>query len=1299
MFQKDMSKKYDPKSIEGKWQKEWEEKGVYKTTETKDKPKFYVLDMFPYPSGEGLHVGHPKGYIATDVVSRMKRMQGFNVLHPMGFDAFGLPAEQYAIKMKVNPAVAVAKNVERYKKQLEILGFDYDWSREVITTDPKYYKWTQWIFLKLLEKGLAEERYEPINWCPVDKTGLANEDIEDGKCERCGATIEKRLMKQWVLKITDYADRMLADLDATDYVMPELVDNVNPPQENKSTVERKNAHAIVYDPKTAKYLIIRNAKFGWDTVIIGGIEEGEDAITAARREIIEETGYTDFEFKRILGGEVKASYFAKHKDVNRVAYSTAVYFELKSDKRIPINDADDADKANEIVWVDEVDFVPGKMVNSELPIWLSRLNADVIIDPKTGVVGFKDTSPLSSVQPDKPFVERNAIAAVVKHWEEDKYLALQWKKVSWRTLVTGGPEGDESAEDGARREIIEETGFQNPVLVRKLGNMDSIFYHNPKGVNRVGHFDVFYFELKDSERKELTEEESANHEIAWLTKEEMETFLTPSAQKYIWHTLFLNKKDSHFLPGKPLLDWPESIKESQRNWIGRSEGAEIDFKINQRTVTVFTTRADTLFGVTYLVLAPEHSIVKNLLESVSNKSDVEVYIQSAKAKTEIDRTDATKEKTGVELKGIKAINPATKEEIPVWIADYVLADYGTGAVMAVPAHDERDWDFAKEYNLPTKRVLAWETGIKRENEERRDGGCAVIFDPKTQKYAFGKLPEGNYDLYGGGVDANEDLQKGILREVEEESGLHDFSHAEIIDDAFVHYHNSKKNVNRVARATCMLLILNTNSAKNLQQEIHEDYELTWAQPEEIIMWWKNNNENHDYDHWVIFLEKGIARSVELGFDTTNKKYKDEFKAYTGEGSLINSTDVFEGLSSDDARKKITMTFGRAVTKYKLRDWVFSRQRYWGEPIPVSHDESGKVIPLSENDLPLELPAVEHYEPTDTGESPLANITEWVNFEKDGEKFKRETNTMPQWAGSSWYYLRYMDPNNDQKLVDPAKEKYWNSVDLYVGGAEHATRHLIYARFWHKFLYDIGVVSTIEPFAKLQSVGLIVASDGRKMSKRWGNVVNPDEIVDTFGADAMRLYEMFMGPFEQAIAWNTNGLVGTRRFIERVWNLRKKVSKDAKEDVSILLNQTIKKVTEDIADMKFNTAVSSLMILVNELDKHENVHEGALQTLLLLLAPFAPHVTEELWYELGHKTSIHLAPWPSYDPTKLQKSTVTIAISINGKSREVMTVPADLGEDEAKETALAMEGVTKWIGDKEIKKVVYVKNRILNFIID
>ncbi|MBI5798875.1 MAG: leucine--tRNA ligase [Candidatus Yonathbacteria bacterium] len=802
-----MSEKYDHKKIEKKWQDKWESVGLYVARDDSTKPKKYVLDMFPYPSGEGLHVGHPKGYIATDVYARMKRMQGFNVLHPMGWDAFGLPAEQFAIKNKVHPSVAVEKNVARYKEQLSSIGFDYDWTREVNTTDPAFYKWTQWIFLKMFEKGLAYESYEPINWCPTCQTGLANEDLENGACERCGTPVEKKPMRQWVFRITNYADRMLEGLEK--------------------------------------------------------------------------------------------------------------------------------------------------------------------------------------------------------------------------------------------------------------------------------------------------------------------------------------------------LDWPTSIKESQKNWIGRSEGAEIDFKIEgtEKLITVFTTRPDTLFGATYCVLAPEHKLLDELKNSVSNWGEVEKYRTETKARTEIERTAEGREKTGVKLDGVSVINPANNEELPVFVADYVLGHYGTGAVMAVPAHDERDFEFTKKFGLPVIMVV-----------------CPHYPEP-----------------------------------------------------------------------TCPVL--------------------------------------------------------------------DE--AYTGNGHLVGSGE-FNGTLNEDAKKKITdFVKGRWVTKYKLKDWVFSRQRYWGEPIPLIHCEKDGVVPVPEKDLPVKLPNVESYEPTGTGESPLADISEWVNVScpKCGGAGKRETNTMPQWAGSSWYYLRYIDPQNKSALVDKEKEKYWSPVDMYVGGAEHATRHLIYARFYHKFLYDIGVVNYEEPFMRLQNVGLIMAEDGRKMSKRWGNVVNPDDIVSEFGADTLRLYEMFMGPFGQSVVWSTKSIVGPRRLLERVWKSKEKVG-EVKDESSVetTIHKTIQKVGEDVEMFSFNTAISALMILVNEMEKVGRISHEHYEILLKLLAPFAPHITEELWHNAGNIKSIHLEEWPKFDPSKCVPTEVTVAVQINGKLRDTMIVSADSDEDTIEGLALARPDVVKWIGGKVIKKIIVVKGRLINIVV-
>ncbi|PCI28994.1 leucine--tRNA ligase [Candidatus Kaiserbacteria bacterium] len=780
-------KKFDHTKIEKKWQEKWQSEGIYKTDSDSTKPKSYVLDMFPYPSGEGLHVGHPKGYIATDVYSRFKKMSGYEVLHPMGWDAFGLPAENYAIKNKVHPRVAVEKNINTFKGQLGNLGFNYDWDREINTTDPEYYKWTQWIFLQLFKKGLAFESNEPINWCPSCQTGLANEDLEsDGTCERCGSVVTKKPMRQWVLRITDYADRLLNDLS----------------------------------------------------------------------------------------------------------------------------------------------------------------------------------------------------------------------------------------------------------LLKK---------------------------------------------------------------------------------------WPEHIKESQRNWIGKSEGAEIEFSISDsdEKIKVFTTRPDTLFGATYMVLSPEHELLKSL--KFKNEEEVGEYVVTSANKSEIDRLDATKEKTGVELKGVKAINPANNEEIPIYIADYVLAHYGTGAIMAVPAHDERDYEFANKFGIENRTVV------------------------------------------------------------------------------------------------------------------------------------------------------------------------DE-----GTNNLIDSGD-FTGMDSEEAKVKITESVGGKMTStYRLNDWVFSRQRYWGEPIPIIHCEKCGPVAVPESNLPVLLPEVENYEPSGNGESPLASIEEWVNTtcpECDGPG-KRETNTMPQWAGSSWYYLRFIDPKNNEVFIDPTKEKKWMPVDVYVGG-DHAVRHLIYARFWHKFLFDLGVVSTEEPFERLEFLGFILAEDGRKMSKRWGNVINPDEIVKTNGADALRVYEMFMSPFENTTAWSTDGLVGAQRFLERVWKLQDSLTDTSNEDTSRELHKTIKKVGEDIEGFKFNTAIAQMMIFLNVASK--GITKDEYRTFLQLLSPFAPHLTEELWREvLGNEDSIHIAEWPKYDEGKLIEDNVTIAVQISGKVRGDVEVSIHSSEEEVMAEVQKREKLTKWI-EGEPKRVVFVKNRLINLV--
>lgn len=800
---------YNHKTIEKKWQKYWAAHNTFNTTTDPDKPKFYALDMFPYPSGQGLHVGHPEGYTATDILSRFKRAQGYNVLHPMGWDAFGLPAEQYALDTGNDPAEFTKKNIETFRRQINSLGFSYDWNREVNTTDPEYYKWTQWIFTKLYEKGLAYEAEVAVNWVPELGTVIANEEVIDGKSERGGYDVIRKPMRQWMLKITAYADRLLDDLEE--------------------------------------------------------------------------------------------------------------------------------------------------------------------------------------------------------------------------------------------------------------------------------------------------------------------------------------------------LDWPESIKEMQRNWIGRSVGANVTFKVadTDKEFTVFTTRPDTLFGATYAVMAPELPLVKEIT-TPEQMAAVESYIEQAAKKSDLNRTDLAKEKTGV-FTGAYAINPVNNKKIPIWIADYVLASYGTGAIMAVPAHDDRDFEFAKTFDLEIIPVLA---------------GGDVTKAPFTED----------------GEHINSEFLNGL-------------------------------------------------------------------------------NKQEAIDKMVAWLEEhGV---------------------------------------------------GKKEVSYRLRDWLFSRQRYWGEPIPIIHWEDGTTTALSEEELPLRLPKADNIKPSGTGESPLANITDWVNVvdPKTGLKGRRETNTMPQWAGSSWYFLRYVDPHNKQALADYEKLKQWLPVDIYIGGAEHAVLHLLYARFWHKFLYDLGVVPTKEPFQKLFNQGMILGENNEKMSKSRGNVVNPDDVVKQYGADTLRLYEMFMGPLDASIAWSENGLEGSRKFLDRVWRLivdengklRDRITTFNDGKLDKVYNQTVKKVTEDFENLHFNTAISQMMVFVNEAYKADALPYAYIEGFVQLLAPIAPHIAEELWEILGNEGGISYVPWPTFDEAALVESEVEIVCQINGKVRAKLMVPVDSSKEALEELALANEQVKEHIAGKTVRKVIAVPNKLVNIV--
>lgn len=969
-------KRYNPTEIEPKWQQAWSNEQVYQAIDFADQPKYVMLTEFPYPSGDGLHLGHTREYTLGDIMARHKRMQGYNVLYPMGYDAFGLPTENFAIKNKIAPQVATQRNIANFRGQFDKLGLSIDWSREVNTTDPDYYKWTQWLFLQFFKAGLAYQEEVAINWCPHCKTGLANEEVVNGRHERCDTLVEKKLLNQWLLKITHYADRLIDGLQDVDY--------------------------------------------------------------------------------------------------------------------------------------------------------------------------------------------------------------------------------------------------------------------------------------------------------------------------------------------------PSRIADQQINWIGRSQGAEVEFIIDDRDekLTVFTTRPDTLFGATFLAIAPEHELAKSLATD-ETRAKVDQYIQNAARKTDIERQSGTKEKTGV-FSGSYAINPVNGEKIPIWIADYVLAGYGTGAVMAVPEHDERDFAFAKKYNLPIRQVIAPETGIKRDNEKFADGGSSVVFDPKTQKYAFAKLDNGRTSLFAGGLQENEALHDGILRELREESGLTHIKQYEEVAVAYGHYYNSLKDMNRRAKATALLVVLDDAETVSTQLEEHEKFHLEWHDAADVLNQWEQD-ESKSYDHYIFFLKQAVGRAIELGYDKTSDPSIFSNAAVTGEGIMVHSGE-FDGIESSDMREQIVAWLeqqgvGKSKITYKLRDWIFSRQHYWGEPIPIVHCPKCGAVAVPESQLPVTLPEVEHYEPTDTGESPLAAITDWVNTtcpECDGPA-KRETDTMPNWAGSSWYYLRYYDAHNDHAFADRKKLNYWGAVDMYLGGMEHTTLHLLYSRFWHQFFYDQGLVPTPEPYKARRGQGIILAADGSKMSKSKGNVINPNEVIDSgYGADALRVAIAFIAPYDMTTPWNPEGVAGTYRFLNRIWTLVQEYgeSTDNNENQTIIsaTHRTIKKVSQDLERMQFNTAVSALMELVNELYKEKTNGIGGndwrftLTSLTQLVAPFAPHIAEELWKLLGNDDFVHRSHWPAWDETQTIGDTMTIVVQVNGKVRAQLQVAVDTTKEEIEQQALANENVQSFITGKEPSKVIYVPNKLVNIVV-
>ncbi len=945
-------KKYEHKVIESKWQGIWKENNLYTTPDTaKGKDNFYLLVEFPYPSGN-LHVGHWYAFAVPDILARVLRMQGKNVLYPIGFDAFGLPAENAAIKNKLNPRTWTEGNIEYMEKQIASMGASFDWSRKVITCDPAYYKWTQWLFLQLFKKGLVYQKETAVNWCPKDKTVLANEQVINGKCERCDSVVEQKQMLQWNIKITDYADRLAADLDA--------------------------------------------------------------------------------------------------------------------------------------------------------------------------------------------------------------------------------------------------------------------------------------------------------------------------------------------------LDWPKEIKESQKNWIGRSEGAEIDFKIKggNEVVRVFTTRPDTLYGATYLVLAPEHAMVESLRTRITNWDAVEAYRAQAQKKSDLDRQMDTKEKTGVRLEGIDALNPATAENIPVYIADYVLPQYGTGAIMAVPAHDERDWDFAKKFDLPVRQVVApvlrsiaggdaVRPGLPFKD---RDAVMCIVKHWEKDEYLCIQWRDFT-DIRGfisGGIEPGEEPVAAGIREIQEESGYVNPKFVRQVGGfSYIEFYHQIKKINVRARFRYLYFELQNGEQVPIAEEESNLHALLWKKPEEIL-------------GFLSLREKDAIWRAFFGHE----------QATTGDGFLVNSGS-YDGLSSEEAKRKITESFGTPKTTYKMRDWVVSRQRYWGVPIPIIHCGKCGTVAEKDDNLPVVLPEVDDYLPDGSGKSPLAKAKSWVETACPtcGSRAERETDTLDTFVDSSWYFLRYTDPKNEKEFASAEKMRNWMPVDLYSGGAEHTTMHLLYSRFWHKALFDLGLVADSEPYTRRMNRSLILGPDGQKMSKSRGNVIDPDEAVERLGADTVRMYLAFIGPYNEVSSypWNPNGVVGIRRFLERVCHMSDAVQEGDATELDVLLQKTVKKVGEDIAALKFNTAVSALMIFLNAMEKTKAIGKDQWTKFLKLLAPFAPHLAEELWHELGNEVSIHTQKWPIFDSAHLKDEMITIAIQINGKLRGSVSVPAD-ADKEALEHA-AREAVAGKLEGKRVIRTVVVPGRLVNFVLE
>ncbi len=1182
--------KYDHAKIEKKWAKYWaEHPELFVADDKSTKPKQYILDMFPYPSGDGLHTGHVESYTATDIICRYLRMNDKNVLHPQGWDAFGLPAENYAIKTKIHPAQTTKKAIATFKSQMNMMGFSYDWSREVNSSSPEYYKWTQWFFLLLYKNGLAYKAKGKVNWCDSCQTVLANEQAEGGVCDRCGKPVRQKDLEQWYFSITKFIEpsEVLTKEGKTIKTSGLLdgLDKIDWPESTKAG---------------QRNWIGRSEGAQFKMAI-----EGENCLTAKYDQVL-----------------LATNNLSKKARVEKLLKAIGVQIKIITPKDLgievvePKEDGDLFENAKE-----KAELYRGK---TELPI----LGIDT---------GFF----MQGEEIDPVKVKRNAL-------------------------------GERNEKELSQREIGKLIHEYYKGIVKKRGGKVNAYWQDVAALSLPAGL----VHLADDKREVI---------ITDQVKGEIDMY-------FPMRSLYISKATGKYIADQTEAD--ELLEQGPFIQTLKKLLCEEELYME-----VFTTRLDTVFGMTFALIAPEHGLVQKLKPTITNWSEVEKYIDQAKKKTDLQRQAEVKEKTGVELKGVKIINPFTKKAIPLFASDFVLAHYGTGAVMAVPAHDERDWDFARKFGLEVKDVII--------PEKKEIIGVGAILETKKGKFLFQKrdgkpkLNPNKITLFAGSIENDENTAQALSRELEEELELK-YDNSEAFSVGLFESNNFP------GKFVQIFYIGNIDEKKLVLKEGEKILELNL---EDIL----ESDNSTDFTKGVI------------------KYFKDRLNfSYTDDGVLMNSGD-FNGLTSAEARKKLTQwlekvppqngedarnsnsakggenfgkKIGQGTINYKLRDWLVSRQRYWGAPIPIIYCDKCGEVPVPEKDLPVELPSDVDFMPT--GESPLVKSKKFQNVRcpKCGGEARRESDTMDTFVCSSWYYLRYADNKNDKEFASKEMLKKWLPVDLYVGGAEHVVLHLLYARFFTKVLHKLGYIEFDEPFLKLRHQGIILAPDGRKMSKSWGNVINPNDVVAEYGADALRMFEMFMGPLEDMKPWNTKGIIGIKRFLDRVWNLYQKMElmdcggdcQDAPEGLPQLLHKTIKKVTEDIENLRFNTAISQMMIFANFAAQANKMPRGAAEAFLILLAPFAPFMTEELWSDLGNKDSVFKSAWPKFNPAMVKDETIQMPVQVNGKVRTILTVSADISEEEAKNIVLSDSTILKWLEGKEPKKVIFVKGRLVNIVV-